>query len=113
MRLESTTFCVKKLLHFAFLKYALEKFLNFVLLQFAFAHYVLKKLLFVSLHFALEKYQILRYTLCFRKVTTFCVKKTFQTRIIQIPQFYGFFSSILSNYCNMRFQLSASLQLQR
>lgn len=88
MRLESTTFCVKKLLHFAFLKYALEKFLNFVLLEFAFAHYVLKKVLFVSLHFALEKYQILRYTLCFRKVTTFCVKKTFQTRIIQIPQFY-------------------------
>lgn len=42
MRLESTTFCVKKLLHFAFLNYALEKFLNFVLLEFAFAHCVKK-----------------------------------------------------------------------
>lgn len=96
MRLESTTFCVKKLLHFAFLKYALEKFLNFVLQEFAFAYYALKKLLFVSLHFALERYQILRYTLCFRKVTTFCVKKNFSnknnsnTSILHL-NFTGFF----------------------
>lgn len=99
MRLESTTFCVKKLLHFAFLNYALEKFLNFVSLEFAFTH-ALKKLLFVSLHFALERYQVLRYTLCFRKVTTFCVKKNFSnknnsnTSILHLkftPQFYGFF----------------------
>lgn len=81
---------------------------------------VKKLVLFVSLHFALERYQILLYIV--RKVTTICIKINFSNKnnsntSLQIAGghqtfFYEFFSLILSNCCTA-LQLFSTLQLQR